>query len=239
MNKSKLSKIALYSFFVVSIANLITQIIEIEWLDMVTKPLLMITLLIYYLTSREGKLNKLSNLILGAVVFSWFGDILLMLQGRFDYLFIFGLGAFLIAHVFYVFAYIAAKHESGQESAASFIRMRMVFLLFVGMALMYMLYPNLGELLIPVTLYTIVIISMGISALLRRGKTTDKSFIMVYSGALLFIMSDAMIGINKFMSPLVQANLLIMATYISAQFLIIKGILAHEQEFSSEDLTVS
>lgn len=239
MNKSKLSKIALYSFFVVSIANLITQIIELEWLDIVTKPLLMITLLIYYLTSREGKLNKLSNLILGAVVFSWFGDILLMLQGRFDYLFIFGLGAFLIAHVLYVFAYNAAKHKSSQESAASFIRMRMVFLLFVGMALMYMLYPNLGELLIPVTIYTIVIISMGISALLRRGKTTDKSFIMVYSGALLFIMSDAMIGINKFMSPLVQANLLIMATYISAQFLIIKGILVHEQEFSSGDLTVS
>ena len=80
---------------------------------------------------------------------------------------------------------------------------------------------------------------MGIFALLRRGWTVDKSFIMVYSGALLFIMSDAMIAINKFMSPIIQAGLLIMATYIVAQFLIVKGILAHEnsdtEESTSED----
>jgi uncharacterized membrane protein YhhN len=52
---------------------------------------------------------------------------------------------------------------------------------------------------------------------------------MVYSGALLFIMSDAMIAINKFLNPLVQARLLIMATYIAAQFLIVKGVLIHEK----------
>mgnify|MGYP000352624917 CR=1 FL=1 len=83
----------------------------------------------------------------------------------------------------------------------------------------------------PVVLYTMVIITMAIYALLRRGWTRDKSFIMVYSGALLFIMSDAMIAINKFMNPIVQARLLIMATYIAGQFLIAKGILAH---FTSE-----
>ena len=39
-----------------------------------------------------------------------------------------------------------------------------------------------------------------------------------------------LIGIDKFMSPVIQARLLIMATYISAQFLIVKGILIHENE---------
>jgi uncharacterized membrane protein YhhN len=82
--------------------------------------------------------------------------------------------------------------------------------------------------LVPVSLYTIVIITMAIAAVMRKGRTIDKSFIMVYSGALLFIMSDAMIAINKFLNPLVQARLLIMATYIAAQLLIIKGILIHE-----------
>jgi uncharacterized membrane protein YhhN len=92
-----------------------------------------------------------------------------------------------------------------------------------------MLHPNLNDLLFPVILYTIVIIAMAIFAVRRKGRTIDKSFIMVYSGALLFIMSDAMIAIDKFLNPLVQARLLIMATYIAAQLLIVKGIIVHEK----------
>jgi uncharacterized membrane protein YhhN len=74
---------------------------------------------------------------------------------------------------------------------------------------------------------------MAIAAVMRKGRTVDKSFIMVYSGALLFIMSDAMIAINKFLNPLVQARLLIMSTYIAAQLLIVKGILVHEHSIEA------
>ena len=235
MKQSKLSTYALYAFYVFSITNLIVQVVEIAWLDLATKPFLMIALLVFYLSTREGKSTSLSKLIVGALVFSWFGDVLLMLQGQFDSLFIFGLAAFLIAHLFYVLGFRKARFDAPGEINNSFIRTRFIFLIFIGGSLIYMLYPNLEELLIPVILYTLVIVSMGISSLLRRGWTTDKSFIMVYSGALLFIMSDAMLGINKFMNPIIQARLLIMATYIAAQFLIVKGILIHERELSASD----
>ncbi len=237
MKQTKLSIYALNAFYIIAILNLITQVVNIEWLDFATKPLLMILLFIHYLSQRNSKPTGLSKLVVGALVFSWFGDLLLMLQGRIDGLFIFGLGAFLIAHVLYIFAYRKAKYDEPGDLNNSFIRTRIVFLVFIGGALIYMLYPNLGSLLIPVIIYTMVIISMGISALLRRGWTSEKSFLMVYSGALLFIMSDAMIGIDKFMSPIIQARLLIMATYISAQFLIIKGILIHENETSQQEET--
>lgn len=235
MKNTKLSTLALYTFYIFSITNLIVQVVEIEWLDLLTKPFLMIALLVFYLSSREDKPTPLSKLIVGALVFSWIGDVLLMLQGQFDSLFIFGLAAFLIAHLFYVFGFRKARFEALGETKNSFVRTRFVFLLFIGGALIYMLYPKLEDLLIPVILYTIVIVSMGISSLLRRGWTSDKSFILVYSGALLFIMSDAMLGINKFMNPIIQARLLIMGTYIAAQFLIVKGILIHEKDLSESD----
>ena len=239
MSKTQVAKIGLYGFYVVSIINLIEQIINLGWLDLVSKPLLMVSLLVYYVFERKEKLSLLPKLMIGALIFSWFGDVLLMLQGEIEGIFIFGLGAFLVAHIFYIFAYKKAKYEKPGEMKTSFVRARIAFLIFIGGALIYMLHPHLGDLFLPVVLYTTIIITMGIFALLRRGWTVDQSFIMVYSGALLFIMSDAMIAINKFMSPIIQARLLIMATYIAAQFLIVKGILAHENSESRESASVS
>ena len=235
MRKTKISTYALYAFYIFSIANLIAQVAEIAWIDFATKPFLMISLLLFYATGKTEKSSAFSNLIASALIFSLIGDILLMLQGQFSGLFIFGLGAFLIAHICYIFGFRKARFDEPGEINNSFVHTRIVFLLLIGGALIYMLYPNLKEMLLPVVLYTIVIISMGISALIRRGWTPDNSFIMVYSGALLFIMSDALLGINKFMNPIWQARLLIMATYIAAQLLIVKGILIHERELARLD----
>lgn len=235
MTKSKLSTYSLYAFYLFSIINLIEQVVHTGWLDLATKPFLMIPLLLFYLSARAKKIDLLSKYIVGALVFSWFGDLLLMLQGQFDGLFIFGLAAFLIAHICYIFGFRLAKFHETRNTNRSFMHTRLIFLLFIGGTLIYMLYPYLGEMLVPVISYTIVIISMSVAALFRRGWTVDKSFILVYSGALLFIMSDALIAIDKFMNPIAQGRLLIMATYISAQFLIVKGILAHEKELVAPD----
>ena len=236
MRKSQLSIIVLYCFFVISIINLLEQIIKLGWLDMTTKPLLMIALLVHYLLGRNGKMTRLTRYMTAALLFSWGGDVLLMLQGSLDNIFILGLASFLIAHVFYIFSYKLAVNEDSDNVNKSFIRTRIAFLIFIGGALLYLLYPYLGDLLLPVVLYTLVIITMGIFALIRRGWTIEKSFIMVYSGALLFIMSDALLAINKFMNPIIQARLLIMATYIAAQFLIVRGIMLHENAAEEEPI---
>ena len=168
--------------------------------------------------------------MIAALAFAWVGDIFLMVQNESNQAFIFGIGAFLLNHVTYIFAYREARNEIADETNQSFIHTRIAFLLFVGGALLYMLYPVLDDLLLPVTLYAVGITTMGIFALKRRGRTVEKSFLMVYSGALLFIMSDSIIAINTFLSPVIQAGFLVMATYITAQFLIVKGILIHENQ---------
>lgn len=228
MTKERLSVAALYFFYANAITNLFSQVMNLQLVQYVSKPLIMFTLLVYYLTGRKAKPNTLTYLMVGAIFFSWGGDMLLMLQGKFEGLFVFGLASFLIAHLFYIPAYNKAVFTESSDESKHFIRTRIVFLAFIGLALIYMLYPNLDDLLIPVIIYTMVIITMAVFAVRRKGRTIDKSFIMVYSGALLFVMSDAMIAIDKFLNPLVQARLLIMATYIAAQLLIVKGILVHE-----------
>ncbi|MDZ7608619.1 MAG: lysoplasmalogenase [Cyclobacteriaceae bacterium] len=235
MNKSSITRFALYGFYAVSIVNLYAQVMKVEIADFISKPLLMVTLLIYYLTARKSSATMLTWLVAAALVFSWVGDVLLMYQSRMANLFLFGLGAFLVAQVFYIIAYRNAIDHDVQLPMSKFVAFRLVFLIVYGGGLVFILHEKLGDLLIPVAAYTAVIIAMGISAILRKGKTSDSSFVLVYSGALLFIMSDSMIAINRFSHPLVQSGLLIMATYIAAQFLIVKGLLAHEEAIESEE----
>jgi uncharacterized membrane protein YhhN len=79
----------------------------------------------------------------------------------------------------------------------------------------------------PVLLYALVITLMALSALFRYGRTSMKSFALVFGGSILFIMSDSLLAVNKFIEPLALADFWIMVTYIGAQYLIVSGILNH------------
>ena len=56
--------------------------------------------------------------------------------------------------------------------------------------------------------------------------SVDASITFLYK----LVLSDSMIGINKFYAPLPQSGFLIMITYIGGQFLIITGLLTHFQK---------
>ena len=80
------------------------------------------------------------------------------------------------------------------------------------------MFPHLGDMLIPVAVYLLIILGMGISAALG---TTNHSLVVV--GAALFIISDSLIAINRFLVPVPLSGLLVMTTYYMAQFLITYG----------------
>ena len=81
-----------------------------------------------------------------------------------------------------------------------------------------LLFPRLGDMLIPVAAYLFIILAMGISAALGTANRT-----LVIVGALLFILSDSLIAINRFLTPVPLAGFLIMITYYLAQFFITFG----------------
>ncbi len=218
-------------FFLTAAGNLISHISSAVWLEYATKPLLMVLLLLIFTSSCVNQKSAAYRLTVLALLFSWFGDILLLFQSENDLFFMLGLAAFLIAQLFYIFVYrkIRLPVEPDRKSRI-FINVRIVFLILIGSALYSILFNHIGELQIPVAIYTMALIGMAITAVLRKGRTSDRSFLLVYMGALLFIMSDSMLAINQFLEPIIYGRLLIMLTYILAQFLIVQGILKHHED---------
>jgi uncharacterized membrane protein YhhN len=91
--------------------------------------------------------------------------------------------------------------------------------------LIYLLYNNLDGMRLPVIIYTIVILTMLEAAINRYGKVNRLSFILVLTGAILFVISDSLIALNKFGFPFMFSGVAVMTTYIAAQYLIVAGIL--------------
>jgi uncharacterized membrane protein YhhN len=95
--------------------------------------------------------------------------------------------------------------------------------LLFGAGLVSYLYNDLGEMKIPVISYAFVILLMLSGAINRIEKVNRKSFCLVLAGAILFVLSDSSIAINKFSRPFEYSSLVIMLTYITAQYLIVTG----------------
>lgn len=158
------------------------------------------------LTLLQGKIRVLA---VAALLFSMSGDILLNMN-----LFVPGLASFLVAQLIYTSIFI--------QGFNSFERRRpLLFLLLGHMALMvYLLTPELGELFIPVMAYLVVIGAMGMTSVVSKYPT---KWLVV--GAFLFILSDSLIAINKFLMPLPLADYLIMSTYYGAQLGILYSLI--------------
>lgn len=222
------SKILLL-FFIVSLVELLAIGFEIEKLQWVVKPLLMVLLGVYYY-SVVGK-SAMAKMVIGAILFSLVGDVCLLFQSNNELFFIFGLGAFLITHVCYVLTYRQHVKKVAGVGLHGIQKFRFSLpIILAGTGLITILYTHLGALKFPVIVYAIVLMVMVLQALFRFGYTTLKSFWFVFAGALLFMLSDSLIAINKFLAPFAWAGLAIMVTYILAQYLIIQGLMDHSEE---------
>lgn len=220
-----MKRAALFLFLVVSAGELLSGIIHSRELHLLCKPLIMISLGVYYwLAASEHR----SMLVLLAILFSFGGDTLLMFDDVQPGYFMFGLVSFLTAHLFYIFAYRQHRDEQITDGLQGLQRIRLAFpIILAGTGLVIILYPVLGDLKYPVMTYALVLVLMVLNALFRFGRTNNRSFWMVFAGAVLFMVSDSLLAINKFLAPLSQAGLLVMSTYILAQYLLIEGLCAH------------
>jgi uncharacterized membrane protein YhhN len=189
-------------------------------LHFVSKPLLMPILALYFYVSTQ-KSGPARYLILGALGFSWTGDVVLMLDKLDGGLFIYGLIGFLGAHVCYLLYFFRIR-KINRAAASSNIAGSMLILAY--MAIFYVfLYPGLGGFKIPVLIYAIFITLMLLSSLRAFDLRTQVFGRLCVMGTLIFAVSDSILAINRFAAPFAYASLFIMVTYGIAQFLIIEG----------------
>jgi len=221
-----MKKITLYLFTLVAIVHLISISFDLVFVSLITKPLIVATLLLYYLANTKLR----SILFVAALAFCWLGDVLLMYQSEQPLFFMGGLVSFLIGHVLYIFCYRQMRNEKSRDELLGPQKIRYSLpIILAGTGLVIILYPSLGELTIPVMIYALVLTIMVLQALFRFGSTSKRSFTLVFIGALFFMVSDSLLAINKFLEPLPFASLSIMFTYITAQYLIVEGSIAHHK----------
>jgi uncharacterized membrane protein YhhN len=206
-------------YLISAIAVLAGLLLGLPSLYVAAKPLLMITLLVYFVIASKGY-PRWRYYVMAALVFSWAGDVFLISSEWF----IAGLVSFLIAHVFYIIAYQATGASHGELRPLDILKFAVY-----GVVLMWIIYPGLGDMLAPVLIYALVLLAMGVWAHKRRGATTTASFKLVAVGAILFALSDGLIAVNKFAYPIPAERILIMSIYMTAQYLIVQGLTKHTE----------
>ena len=187
------------------------------------KALLIPVLMILFFISIDNFTGKLHKFFFAGLFFSWAGDILLEFHDDKGMFFILGLGSFLLAHIMYLTVFLSTAGENTVKGKG--IILVIPVLLYWALLTVY-LYPHLGEMRLPVIIYSFVIMSMLTAAINRKAKVSKDSYLLVLTGAVLFVISDSGIAINKFGSQFENSDILIMSTYILAQYLILKGYLA-------------
>jgi len=120
--------------------------------------------------------------------------------------FVYGLGSFLLAQL--MFAFIFYKLSNGKLYFKP-----LLILIVVGVFSYRTFLPLLGELAVPVAIYNICILLMcwqGVNAYLSRRDTVGLALAIA---AVLFVFSDTMIAVNKFIQPFDLSSVLILSTY--------------------------
>jgi len=202
-------------YFVLGIINISSSMLNIEWLNYVSKPLLMISLFFFYFKKVKQNISTPDKIMLVSLIFSCLGDTFLMFQSKNPQFFLLGLGSFLVAQV----AYSGVFKPSGTTN----YNKRFPFIIY-GLLFVLLLSNKITKgFMIPISAYATAIMWMGITAVERQANLKSYRFILI--GAILFIISDSLIAINKFAFSIPLSGLWVMATYIAAQYLIVQGVL--------------
>lgn len=134
-----------------------------------------------------------------------------------EFSFIGGLATFLVAHLLYIAAFVSVDR-----------RLRLGRLLPVALwaaAALPVLVTHAGSLAIPVLVYGIVIFTMIWRAFAAMEGPGWNAGTIGLLGAILFGLSDTLLGYSRFVQPLPASNFLIMGTYWSGQALIAASFL--------------
>jgi uncharacterized membrane protein YhhN len=184
-------------------------------------------LIIYYHTQVKTRYNTMHRLILAGLFFSWIGDIFLHLCGRnmerqIDHpqLFLFGVGAFLLTYIFYIVAFSLKKGENPIFKRRAYL---LALVLIYGTGLISLIYKGLGDDKVPVIIFIFITLLLLLAALNRHGKVNGVSYMLVSFGAFFLVASVSMLAIRVYYEKFDFARILVMASYVLAQYLIALG----------------
>lgn len=168
----------------------------------------LIIILALSLSGQAGAFYK--ALIVLGLFFCLAGDVFLMLPTD---QFVPGLVSFLIAHLLYTVGFAS-------RTGFQFGLISLVPLLLYGFWMLSRLWPYLGAMRLPVAIYMLVILVMAWQALEQWRLTLGIGALLAATGAVIFVISDSLLALNRFRRPFYSAQALVLGTYYVAQLCI-------------------
>lgn len=229
-----------FAFAVIFLAQLVTEANTLIYLALppyvnyIIKPLITLSLLglLIFNTGLRGRFSKRIGL---GLAFGLFGDVFLLFDHLNELFFIFGLGSFLIGHLCYVSAFYL-DYSMNKTVYKAQTKNAILGYAFFSVLFCAALWTHLGSLKVPVILYAIVISLMGIMAVNRYGRVNSLSYKLTFYGSLLFVLSDSLLAVDRFMYTFHGSGIVIMATYMAAQYLITLGGLERKLKKKVEEI---
>jgi uncharacterized membrane protein YhhN len=192
---------------------LVGEYLDSAVLVYVGKPLATLAVIMLAAHSSAPVSARYRALISAGLICSLAGDVFLMLPSD---QFIAGLASFLVAHLCYLAAFAGSGGDFRNLKAAA------VFL--IAGAMLAMLWPTLGPLRIPVTVYVTVIATMAWQAIARWQRLGRFDAQLAAIGAVVFLLSDASLAWRKFRGEFPGSVLVVLGTYWLAQWCIAQSV---------------
>ncbi len=216
-----LKKYIFFLFWTIAMLDIIGLCLNLSVVHFILKPLLMPLLILstLLLTAKTSGRKK----IIGALFFSFLGDVFLLFEDRDPVFFILGLSYFLVTHIFYIiwFRQLSISRRSLIKDHPYLVLIITAYAAF----LFYLLLPGLKGLKIPVFLYACVISAMLYYSLCISYSISKFNRYLIIAGTIFFVLSDSLLALNKFYKPFPLASAIVMLTYCMAQYNIVKGFI--------------
>lgn len=210
--------IILFLFFGSAFLDMLYVYKEVPKSRIFSKTLLMPILLTFYLLSTDYPIIFL----IFALIFSFLGDLFLLWENK-KITFILGLFSFLIAHLFFFLTFLITSNYF--KSTPFYIYLFLIPYIIYGYYLYNFLKPEINKIRFTILIYILMIIIMSFSTIPRYYLVNFNKFIFPFLGSIFFIISDSLLALKVFKKKIKENNILIMLTYIFAQFLIISGFI--------------
>lgn len=173
------------------------------------KPLTTILIILLAIAGNGNVQPAYKWLVVAGLVLCLAGDVFLMLPERY---FLPGLGSFLAGHWFYIAAFSA--------SVGFVFSWWLLPLLVYGGVIYALLHPHLGKMRVPVIAYVATILLMAWQALGRWDLLASLPALLAATGAMLFVVSDSVLALDRFRNKFGSARVIVLSTYWLAQWFI-------------------
>lgn len=205
--------ITLGIFLLISLVDLYAVYKSDNQLETIVKPLIIASLLVFYVVSSE-KINKWYII---ALLFSFLGDFF-MLDSK--HLLI-GTSCFLVAHLTYIKISLDSLGKTPLVNVLLPLFFFVAFLIFV----IWLIEANISSFIVLIVIYGLVICSLAALSYINYLQKNNRANLFLFLGSFLFVVTNIFMGLNRFYSEYTISKVITMGLYILAQFFICKAII--------------